>query len=122
MFPKNFVWGVATSAYQIEGAASEDGKGMHIWDVFTKEPGKIFEGHTGDVACDHYHRYQEDVAIMKEMGIKAYRFSIDWSRILPEGKGKINEKGIEFYNNLIDALIEAFAPPFREPLAHYAPL
>ncbi len=112
MFPKNFVWGVATSAYQIEGAASEDGKGMHIWDVFTKEPGKIFEGHTGYVACDHYHRYQEDVAIMKEMGIKAYRFSIDWSRILPEGKGKINEKGIEFYNNLIDALIEAGIQPY----------
>ena len=73
-FPKDFVWGAATSAYQIEGAVKEDGKGEHIWDVYTKEPGKIYSGHTGEVACDHYHRYKEDVQLMKEMGLKAYRF------------------------------------------------
>lgn len=84
-FPKDFAWGAATSAYQIEGAVKEDGKGEHIWDVYTKEPGKIYSGHTGEIACDHYHRYKEDVQLMKEMGLKAYRFSIDWSRVLPEG-------------------------------------
>ena len=112
MFPENFVWGAATSAYQIEGAVAEDGKGMHVWDVYTKEPGRIFEGHTGDVACDHYHRYEEDAAIMKEMGLKAYRFSVDWSRVMPEGRGKVNEKGIEFYNRLIDSLLEAGIEPY----------
>lgn len=111
-FTKDFVWGVATSAYQIEGAAYKNGKGRHIWDVYTKEPGRVFGGHTGDVACDHYHRYQEDVTMMKEMGIKAYRFSIDWSRVLPEGKGRVNETGIAFYSNLIDALLEAGIEPY----------
>ena len=104
-FREDFVWGAATSAYQIEGAVKEDGKGEHIWDVYTKEPGKIFEGHTGEVACDHYHRYKEDVQIMKEIGLKGYRFSIDWSRVLPEGTGRVNEKGIEFYDHLIDELL-----------------
>jgi len=98
-FRKDFVWGAATSAYQIEGAVKEDGKGEHIWDVYTKEPGKIFEGHTGEVACDHYHRYKEDVRIMKEIGLKGYRFSIDWSRVMPEGAGRVNEAGIAFYND-----------------------
>ena len=84
-FAKNFVWGAATSAYQIEGAVKGKGKGAHIWDVYTGEPGHVFEGHTGEPACDHYHRYREDVKLMKEMGLKAYRFSIDWSRVLPEG-------------------------------------
>lgn len=112
MFPENFAWGAATSAYQIEGAVAEDGKGMHVWDVYTKEPGRIFEGHTGDVACDHYHRYEEDVAIMKEMGLKAYRFSVDWSRVMPEGRGKVNEKGVEFYSHLIDSLLEAGIEPY----------
>ena len=88
VFSENFVWGAATSAYQIEGAVKEDGKGEHIWDVYTKEPGKVYSGHTGEVACDHYHRYKEDVQLMKEMGLKAYRFSIDWSRVLPEGFGR----------------------------------
>ncbi len=111
-FRKDFAWGAATSAYQIEGAAGEDGKGMHIWDVYTKEPGKVYEGHTGDVACDHYHRFREDVAIMKEMGLKAYRFSIDWSRVLPEGKGKPNEAGLAFYDHLVDALLEAGIEPY----------
>lgn len=111
-FAEDFVWGAATSAYQVEGASCEDGKGMHIWNVFAKEKGRIFGGHTGDTACDHYHRYREDVAMMKEMGIKAYRFSIDWSRVLPEGKGRVNEAGVAFYSNLIDALLEAGIEPY----------
>ena len=81
------MWGAATASYQVEGAAYEDGKGLQIWDVFCKDPGNVFEGHTGDVACDHYHRYAEDVKMMKEMGLKAYRFSISWARIMPEGTG-----------------------------------
>ena len=84
-FSKDFVWGAATSSYQIEGGVRDTGKGMHVWDVYTKEPGRIYGGHTGDTACDHYHRFREDVQIMKEIGLKAYRFSIDWSRILPGG-------------------------------------
>ena len=111
-FRKDFVWGAATSAYQIEGAVKEDGKGEHIWDVYTKEPGKIFEGHTGEVACDHYHRYKEDVRIMKEIGLKGYRFSIDWSRVMPEGAGRVNEAGIAFYNNLIDELLKNDIEPY----------
>lgn len=111
-FAKNFVWGAATSAYQIEGAVKSEGKGLHIWDVYTKEPGHVFEGHTGEVACDHYHRYQEDVKIMKEIGLKAYRFSIDWSRVLPEGFGKVNESGIAFYNQLIDELLKNEIEPY----------
>lgn len=111
-FRKDFVWGAATSAYQIEGAVKEDGKGEHIWDVYTKEPGKIFEGHTGEIACDHYHRYKEDVRIMKEIGLKGYRFSIDWSRVLPEGTGRVNEKGIEFYDHLIEELLANDIEPY----------
>ncbi len=111
-FKKDFAWGAATSSYQIEGATNIDGKGMHLWDVFVKEKGKIYNGHTGDVACDHYHRYKEDVQIMKEMGLKAYRFSIDWTRVLPNGIGEVNEKGIEFYNNLIDELIANGIEPY----------
>ena len=88
------------------------GKGEHIWDVYTKEPGKVYSGHTGEVACDHYHRYKEDVQLMKEMGLKAYRFSIDWSRVLPDGFGRVNEKGIEFYNHLIDELVENKIEPY----------
>ena len=91
-FAKDFVWGAATSSYQIEGTGRDSGKGQNIWDVFTKEPGRVYEGHTGDIACDHYHRFREDVAYMKELGLKGYRFSIDWSRVLPEGTGKVNEK------------------------------
>lgn len=111
-FPKDFVWGAATSAYQIEGAAGEDGKGKHIWDIYTREEGRVYEGHTGDTSCDHYHRFREDVQHMKEMGLKAYRFSIDWSRVLPQGTGKVNEKGIEFYSNLIDELLGAGIEPY----------
>ena len=89
-FAKHFVWGAATSSYQIEGTGRDSGKGQNIWDVFTKEPGRVYEGHTGDIACDHYHRFREDVAYMKELGLKGYRFSIDWSRVLPEGTGKVS--------------------------------
>ena len=111
-FREDFVWGAATSAYQVEGATLVDGKGEHIWDVYTKEPGHVFENQSGDVACDHYHRFAEDVGLMKEMGLKAYRFSIDWSRVLPEGVGAVNEKGIEFYNRLIDELLKNGIEPY----------
>lgn len=111
-FSENFVWGAATSAYQIEGASCEDGKGQHIWDVYTKEPGHVYEEHDGNQACDHYHRFREDVAMMKEMGLKGYRFSIDWSRVLPEGTGRVNETGIAFYSNLVDALLENEIEPY----------
>lgn len=111
-FREDFVWGAATSAYQIEGAAIEDGKGRHIWDVYVKEPGHVFEGHSGDAACDHYHLYKKDVAMMKEMGLKGYRFSIDWSRVLPEGRGKVNEAGIAFYGRLIDELLKNGIEPY----------
>lgn len=111
-FRKDFVWGAATSAYQIEGAAREGGKGLHVWDAFCAVPGNIYENQTGLVACDHYHRYRQDVQLMKELGIKGYRFSIDWSRVLPEGTGPVNEEGIAFYNRLIDSLLEAGIEPY----------
>lgn len=111
-FQKDFKWGVATAAYQIEGAFQEDGKGLNIWDVFCREKGRTFDGHTGEIACDHYHRFREDVALMKELGIKAYRFSISWSRLLPTGTGKLNPAGVKFYNELIDALLDAGIEPF----------
>lgn len=111
MLKKDFTWGVATAAYQVEGAAREDGRGLSIWDVFT-EDGRCFNGQTGDVACDHYHRYEEDVRLMKELGVKAYRFSISWSRIIPNGTGEVNEQGIAFYNRLIDCLIENGIMPY----------
>jgi beta-glucosidase len=85
-FPENFLWGAAAASYQIEGAAFADGKGASVWDMFVRKPGAVAGGHTGDVACDHYHRYQEDVALMKAMGLKAYRLSVSWPRVLPEGK------------------------------------
>lgn len=111
-FRKDFVWGAATASYQIEGAAYEDGKGLNIWDMYCKEPDTIFEQHNGDVACDHYHRLEEDVALMVQLGLKAYRFSVSWSRIIPEGTGKTNQKGIDFYNRLIDLLIENNIEPY----------
>ena len=111
-FKKDFVWGAATASYQIEGAWNEDGKGLSIWDVFSHEPNKICEGHTGDVACDHYHRYKQDVKLMKQLGIKAYRFSISWPRLIPNGVGKLNPKGVEFYSNLIDELLENGIEPY----------
>ena len=111
-FPKGFFWGTATSAYQIEGAWNEDGKGPSIWDTYTHTPGKIKNGDTGDVANDHYHRYKEDVALMRSIGATAYRFSISWPRIFPEGTGTPNAKGLDFYNRLVDELVAAGIAPF----------
>jgi beta-glucosidase len=111
-FPKGFFWGVATSSYQIEGAANEDGKGKSIWDTYAHTKGKIKDGSTGDVANDHYHRYKEDVALMGSIGAKAYRFSIAWPRIFPEGTGTPNAKGLDFYNRLVDELVAAGIGPF----------
>src|SRR5262245_27331836 len=111
-FPKGFYWGVATSAYQIEGAWNEDGKGPSIWDAYAHTPGKIRDGSTGDVANDHYHRYKEDVALMKDVGATAYRFSISWPRIFPQGTGAPNQKGLDFYNRLVDELKSAGIEPF----------
>jgi beta-glucosidase len=111
-FPKGFVWGASTASYQIEGAWNEDGKGESIWDRFSHALGKILDGSNGDVACDHYHRYQEDVGLMKELGLRAYRFSISWPRVLPHGKGEANPKGLDFYDRLVDALLAARIEPF----------
>lgn len=111
-FKKDFVWGAATASYQIEGAWNEDGKGENIWDVYSHQPGNVMLGHTGDEACDHYHRYKEDVALMRELGIKAYRFSISWTRIFPDGTGEINEKGVKFYSDLIDELLKNGIEPY----------
>ena len=110
-FPAGFVWGAATSAYQIEGAPLADGAGPSIWQRFSHTPGKMANGDTGDVACDHYHRYREDVALMRDIGLEAYRFSVSWSRVLPAGTGRVNEKGLDFYRRLVDALREAGIRP-----------
>src|SRR5438270_3406534 len=107
-----FVWGAATASYQIEGAVAEDGRGLSIWDVYSHTPGKILNGDDGDVACDHYHRWRDDIATMSELHLGAYRFSIAWPRILPTGRGRINQAGIDFYGHLIDALLEAGIRPF----------
>ena len=112
LFPNGFHWGVATSAYQVEGAWNEDGKGVSIWDTFAHTPGNIRGGSTGDVANDHYHRYPEDVALMKSIGATAYRFSIAWPRIFPDGTGRPNQKGLDFYSRLVDALLAAGIEPF----------
>ncbi len=104
-FPPGFVWGVATSAYQIEGAAHEDGRGPSIWDTFSHTPGNTFQGHTGDVACDHYHRYPQDIDLIAGLGVDAYRFSIAWPRVQPTGKGVWNPKGLDFYDRLVDGLL-----------------
>ncbi len=111
-FPKDFLFGAASASYQVEGAWNEDGKGITNWDVFSKIPGKTFEGTNGDVAIDHYHRYKEDIKLMAEMGLDSYRFSISWARIIPDGSGKINDKGIEFYNNLINECLKYGIVPF----------
>lgn len=110
-FPDDFLWGSASAAYQIEGGWDQDGKGPSVWDVFTKQPGTTYKDTNGDVAVDHYNRYEEDVKLMAEMGLKAYRFSIAWTRIFPDGKGEINEKGLTFYDQLIDTLIEHHIEP-----------
>ena len=110
-FPKNFFWGTATAAYQIEGAWKDDGKGESIWDRFAHTPGKIKNGDTGDIACDSYHRWQEDIALMQAMNLNSYRFSISWPRIQSTGSGSPNPKGIDYYNRLIDALLKCSIRP-----------
>jgi beta-glucosidase len=110
-FPQGFLWGAATSAYQIEGSSLEDGACPSIWRLFSHSRGRIKDRTTGDQACDHYHRYKEDVRLMKDMGLKAYRFSIAWPRIIPEA-GRINPKGLDFYSRLIDRLLESGIEPF----------
>ncbi|GIG41508.1 GH1 family beta-glucosidase [Cellulomonas phragmiteti] len=110
-FPADFLWGSATASYQIEGAAHEDGRGPSIWDTFSHTPGKVLNGDTGDVAVDHYHRVPQDVAIMQDLGLQAYRFSIAWSRVLPTGTGEVNQAGLDFYSDLVDRLIAAGIKP-----------
>ncbi|WP_404455438.1 beta-glucosidase [Virgibacillus necropolis] len=105
-FPKDMKWGAATASYQIEGAAFEGGRGPSIWDTFSHTPGKVLNGDNGDVACDSYHRYEEDIKLMKELGIDVYRFSVSWSRIFPTGTGEVNKEGLQYYHNVVDALVE----------------
>ncbi len=124
-FSRDFVWGAATASYQVEGAHDADGKGPSVWDAMCQRPGQVFDANHGNVASDHYHRYKEDVALMKQLGLRAYRFSFSWPRILPEGEGKLNEVGLTFYDRLIDALLEAGIQPWATlfhwdyPLALY---
>ncbi|WP_028925162.1 GH1 family beta-glucosidase [Pseudonocardia acaciae] len=110
-FPDGFLWGAATASYQIEGAVHEDGRGRSIWDTFAHTPGRTARGDTGDVACDHYHRYREDVALMRELGLGAYRFSVAWPRIQPDGKGPANPAGLDFYQRLVDELLAGGITP-----------
>ncbi len=111
-FPPGFLWGAATSAYQIEGAWNEDGKGESIWDRFCHTPGRVVGGQTGDVACDHYHRFEADIALMRHLGLKAYRLSTSWTRGLPSGRGPINPRGLDFYGRIVDSLLAAGIEPF----------
>ena len=111
-FPPEFTWGVASSSYQIEGARFADGKGESIWDRFSHTPGKVLDGDHGDVACDHYNRWPDDIRMMQSLGVKAYRFSISWPRILPTGRGTVNEAGLDFYSRLVDGLLAAGITPF----------
>ena len=111
-FPRDFIWATATASYQVEGAVSEDGRKPSTWDVFSKTPGKVAKGDTGDIAVDHYHRYKEDIQLMKTLGVKAYRFSIAWPRVFPDGAGQPNEKGIAFYERLVDDLLASGITPY----------
>ena len=126
-FPKGFLWGTATASYQIEGAVKEDGRGQSIWDTFAHTPGKIKNNHNADVATDHFHRYKEDVQLMKTLGAKAYRFSIAWPRVFPQGTAAPNPKGLDFYNRLVDELLTNGIEPFSTfnhwdlPQAQYNP-
>ncbi len=125
-FPGDFLWGVATSAYQIEGAASTDGRGPSVWDRFAASPGRTHGGATGELAADHYHRMEQDVALMADLGLNAYRFSIAWPRVLPQGTGKVNPAGIAFYDRLVDTLLAHEITPIATlyhwdlPLALYS--
>lgn len=111
-FPAGFVWGASTASYQIEGAHDTDGRGPSIWDAFSAEPGRVKNGDTGNTACDHYHRYKEDVALMRAANFSAYRFSVSWSRVMPKGRGAINEAGLDFYDRLIDELLASNIEPW----------
>lgn len=111
-FPDRFLWGAATSAYQIEGSPLADGAGPSIWDRFSHTPGAVRDADTGDVACDHYRRYEDDVALMRGLGLDAYRFSVSWSRVLPSGRGRVNQAGLDFYRRLVDRLLENDIEPF----------
>ena len=111
LFPDGFLWGAATAAYQIEGAPDTDGKGPSIWDTFSHTPGKVFHGETGDVACDSYHRYPEDIAMLQRLGVGAYRFSLSWPRIQPDGRGPANQQGLDYYHRLVDALLDKGITP-----------
>ena len=111
-FPDSFIWGCATASYQVEGAAQEDGRKPSVWDTFAHQPGHIAMGHTGDIAADQYHRYPEDIQLMKSLGVKAYRFSVAWPRVFPDGSGQPNEKGIAHYDRLVDALLAAGIEPY----------
>ena len=111
-FPDGFLWGIATASYQVEGAWNEDGKGESIWDRYTHQVGHIRGGATGDVACDHYHLYPQDIGLIKQLNLKSYRFSIAWPRIQPTGRGAVNQKGIDHYSRVADLLLEAGIRPF----------
>jgi beta-glucosidase len=111
-FPPDFIWGAATAAYQIEGAAHDDGRGESVWDRFCATPGKVRNGDSGEIACDFYHRYRDDVALMRELGLDAFRFSIAWPRVLPTGRGPVNEAGLDFYDRLVDELLAHEIEPF----------
>src|SRR5262249_12415012 len=112
VFPRSFIWGISTSSYQIEGAAAADGRAPSIWDTFCREPGRIANGDSGDVACDHYHRFQDDIALLKDLGVGGYRFSVAWPRVLPDGRGVANEAGLAFYDRLGEALRAAKIEPW----------
>ncbi|MGW7595502.1 glycoside hydrolase family 1 protein, partial [Streptomyces rubiginosohelvolus] len=110
-FPPGFLWGAASAAYQVEGAAQEDGRTPSIWDTFSHTPGKVLAGDTGDVAVDHYHRFREDVRLMAELNLGAYRFSVSWSRVQPTGRGPAVQRGLDFYRSLVDELLGAGIQP-----------
>ncbi|HEY8200350.1 MAG TPA: family 1 glycosylhydrolase, partial [Actinomycetota bacterium] len=112
VIPPDFVWGAATSSYQIEGGISDDGRGPSIWDAFSHTPGRILGGDTGDVSCDHYHRWREDLAFMRRLGLRAYRFSVAWPRVFPEGTASVNTAGLDWYDRLVDGLLDAGITPF----------
>ncbi len=115
-FPDGFIWGAATASYQIEGAVAEDGRGPSIWDAFSHTPGRIRNGDTGDVACDHYHRWAADLDLAADLGLGAYRFSIAWPRIMPDGDGSVNARGLDFYDRLVDGLLERGIRPVPDAL------
>jgi beta-glucosidase len=110
-FPDNFLWGTATAAYQVEGAANEGGRGASIWDTFSHTPGKVYRGDTGDIACDHYHRLEEDLDLIADLGLRAYRFSVAWPRVQHEGTGAANQSGLDYYRRLVEGLRERSIEP-----------